>query len=132
MRTSDHLQVGDTYTRNQLRTLFSITDATINNGVFRPKGHDSVWLFVTEKKTSDRTEYTDLLEGDVLRWDGQQKGLTDKWVIEQSERGTELIVFYRERRDQYPDFAFRYEGVFEYISHSGQYPTHFILRRKSD
>ena len=50
---------------------FTIKDATINTGIFQPKGHDSVWLFVTEQKTPDRTQYVDRLDGDELRWEGQ-------------------------------------------------------------
>jgi hypothetical protein len=57
---------GRVYSRGELREIFDITDATINTGVFRPKGHASIWLFVTEEKTADRTQYKDLLEGDVL------------------------------------------------------------------
>ena len=53
MKTSEKLEIGQIYTRNQLRFLFNIEDATINTGVFRPKGHDSVWLFVTLHKTLD-------------------------------------------------------------------------------
>ena len=61
MRTSTHLKVGEVYTRADLRNAFQITDQTINNGVFRPKGHDSIWLFVTENKPSGMTEYRDQL-----------------------------------------------------------------------
>jgi len=52
--TSTQLVVGETYTRDGLRELFGITDATLNNGIFRPKNTRSVWLFVTEEKTPDR------------------------------------------------------------------------------
>ncbi len=44
VRTSDILTLGDIYCRAELREMFDISDATINTGVFRPKGHDSVWL----------------------------------------------------------------------------------------
>jgi hypothetical protein len=71
MLTSDHLEVGSIYTRNDLKAKFDIKDSTINTGIFRPKGHDSIWLFVTEEKTPDRTPYSDLLQGDELFTDGQ-------------------------------------------------------------
>ncbi len=64
MKTSDSLVDGAIYTRNELREMFGIRDATINTGTFRPKGHDSVWLFVTENKTPDRTQYHDMLDND--------------------------------------------------------------------
>jgi putative restriction endonuclease len=41
MNTSDHLETGQVYTRKQLPEMFGIVDATINTGVFRPKGHNS-------------------------------------------------------------------------------------------
>jgi hypothetical protein len=66
MRTSNELTIGEVYSRATLRNMFDVTDATINTGIFQPPGHESVWLFVTEKKTSDRTQYEDKLEGDVL------------------------------------------------------------------
>jgi len=66
MRTSQELSVGSVYTRDQLKDQFEIIDSTINNGIFRPKGHASIWLFVTRNKTSDRTQYHDELDGDTL------------------------------------------------------------------
>ena len=61
--TSEHLRMNDVYTREDLRRKFGITDATIKNGIFRPKGHASVWLFVTEEKTPN-----------VRRCDGSELG----------------------------------------------------------
>ena len=55
--TSQQLSLEQIYTRDDLRGIFSITDATLNTGVFRPKDTSSVWLFITEEKTSDRTQY---------------------------------------------------------------------------
>jgi hypothetical protein len=129
LRTSEHLSLGKIYSREDLERLFSITDATIRNGIFRPKGHDSVWLFVTEEKTADRTQYADRLEGDHLYMDGQTEGRTDPLIIQQVAKGLELLLFHRRRRDQYPHGGFRYEGTFTYISHEGASPTHFKLRR---
>ncbi len=131
MKTSDQLVVGKIYTRKQLRNLFGIKDATINTGTFRPKGHDSVWLFVTENKTSDMTQYHDFLDEDVLHWDGQTQGRTDHWIIGHKEQGLELLLFYRKSKSEHPGAGFRYEGPFEYVSHKGKHPTRFTLRRAS-
>jgi hypothetical protein len=129
VRTSDALVTGELYTRQQLRDMFGIADQTINTGIFRPAGHDSIWLFVTEEKSPGMTEYADRLEGDILRWQGQTAGVKDPQIIEHAASGTELIVFYRERKDAYPGYAFRFEGAFEYVSHDGALPASFILRR---
>ena len=70
MFTSDNLKINEVYTRSQLREKFAVKDATINNGIFRPKGHDSIWLFVTDEKTKDRTPYIDEFNGDHLYFEG--------------------------------------------------------------
>ncbi|EPX9373082.1 hypothetical protein [Yersinia ruckeri] len=71
IQTSDSLVVGQVYTRNDLKKLFNITDATINTGIFQPKNHTSIWLFITEDKTTDRTQYNDLLEEDIISMQGK-------------------------------------------------------------
>jgi putative restriction endonuclease len=79
---SEVLKEGEVYSRTaDLAPTFGITDATLNTGVFQPKGSRSIWLFVTLKKTSDRTQYVDRLEGDVLHW-----GRPDKRSIRPSDR----------------------------------------------
>jgi hypothetical protein len=61
--------------------MFDTRDATINTGVFRPKGYQSIWLFVTENKTKGSPQYTDLLYENLLYWDGQTEGHTDHHII---------------------------------------------------
>lgn len=129
MRTSDHLTPGQVYTRKELSDQFGITDATINNGIFRPKGHDSVWLFVTRDKTADRVQFHDTLDGDVLTIEGQLAGRTDHLISEHVARGLELLLFYRDDKGQYPGAGFRYEGIFAYDTHTGSSPTRFVLHR---
>jgi hypothetical protein len=46
---SEKLKIGEIYSRKSLAKIFHITDATLNTGVFKPKNHSSVWLFVTRK-----------------------------------------------------------------------------------
>lgn len=43
-RASEHLVVGTIYSRAELQDQFTIADATIKTGVFRPRGFSSVWL----------------------------------------------------------------------------------------
>lgn len=128
-RTSEALRAGEVYSRDDLRRMFAIVDATINNGVFHPKGHDSLWLFVTETKTSDRTQYSDKLEGDILQADGQTSGRTDRMIVEHDANGLELVLFYRKHKSEFPHGGFRYEGVFRYRSQSGNNPKHFTFER---
>jgi putative restriction endonuclease len=129
LHSSCSLATGDVYTRQQLRELFGIKAASLNNGIFRPSGHDSVWLFATKSKTPDRTQYTDFLAGDEFHFDGQMAGLTDRLIIEHIDRGLELLVFYRESRLEFDNGGFRFIGVFDYQSSFGSAPTRFLLTR---
>lgn len=130
--TSGRLELGRVYTRDDLRALFRITDATLKNGVFQPADEHSVWLFVTREKPADRTQYVNDFEGDLLRFQGQMAGRTDRKIIDHRAAGVELLVFYREETRQYPGGGFRYEGPFQYVSHSGGGPTSFVLRRAGE
>lgn len=128
---SELLQEGHVYTRNDLRDLFSITASSINNGIFKPSAFDSVWLFVTEQKTADRTQYDDLLTGDILHMEGQTQGGTDHLLEEHVERGLELLLFYRKNKFEHPGAGFTYKGKFLYQSRSGSLPTSFTLIQAS-
>src|SRR3954469_7181910 len=110
MLVSERLNIGQIYTRADLMSLLNTVDATINTGVFRPKGCSSILLFVTEKKMTDRTQYLDHLDGDTLQWQGQFQGRTDRRVIEHEANGDEILLFYRQHRQQYPGYGFCYEG----------------------
>ncbi|TIT50775.1 MAG: DUF3427 domain-containing protein [Mesorhizobium sp.] len=127
--TSQRLQIHEVYTRDRLRQMFGIVDATLNTGVFRPKGTRSVWLFITAEKTADRTQYHDSLVDEVLHWQGQTSGRTDPLIIDHRANGLELLVFYRQRKYEFEGAGFRYLGPFNYVSHSGGSPTSFILHR---
>lgn len=132
MNISEILNIGSLYSRYDLKKRFNIIDATINTGVFKPRGFNSIWLFVTEQKTTDRTQYKDLLKGDILYWDGQTSGKTDNKIINHSIDGNEILLFYRRKKYEFDDAAFRYEGVFNYVSHEIGNPSHFILRRSKN
>lgn len=123
------LKVGDVYTRSDLRELFGIRDATLNNGVFYVKDRHEVWLFVTENKSADREPYVDKLNGDVLCWQGQRLGRTDPLIIDHMRNGDLLLLFYRMAKNQFEGAGFVFEGPFVYVSHSGGMPTSFVLRR---
>jgi hypothetical protein len=122
--------MGSVYTREELKTLLDTQDATINTGVFRPAGFSSVLIFVTKNKTSDRTQYEDRLVGDTLHWQGQTSGRTDSMIVEHRRQGLELLIFYRDRKYEHPGAGFRYEGAFEYVSHTPGQPSDFVLRRE--
>jgi hypothetical protein len=122
--------VGVVYTRAQLRKLFAIEDATINNGVFPIRNRHEIWLFVTEQKPASHVQYKDSLIGDELHWQGQSLGRTDGLIVNHREHGNDILVFYRKTKDEFPGFGFKLQGRFDYISHIGKMPASFILRRR--
>lgn len=126
---SDQLVQQQPYTRDQLRQLFGITEATINAGVFRPSGYNSIWLFVTARAGSNSVPQSRLIDDNTLAWSGPLAGRTDQLIITHELRGLELLVFYRDSHVQYPDAGFCYLGRFEYQSHSGSRPALFTLTR---
>lgn len=128
-KTAQLLTTGDVYSRETLATMFKITDATLNTGVFQPSGSSSIWLFVTRDKTSDRTQYADQLEGDLLHWEGQTSGRTDRRIINHEADGNELLVFFRDSKRQHPNAGFRFEGQFHYLTHAEGSPSRFVLQR---
>ena len=130
--TSKQLEIGKVYTRKKLIDLFNISDATINTGVFHPSGTSSVWLFITEQKSADLTPYNDLLDGNILFWQGQMAGRTDKMIINHKARGLELLIFFRKKKYEHPGAGFKYLGQFVYFSHTGNKPASFILSRESN
>lgn len=117
------------YTRSDLREIFGIRDATLNNGVYHFKERREIWLFVTENKQADREQFVDKLVGDVLYWQGQRLGRTDHLVIDHKQQGEKLLLFYRRAKYEFERAGFRCEGTFEYVDHSGSRPTSFVLRR---
>jgi len=128
--STPELHPASIYTRVELGRLFSIKDATIKNGVFPFKERQEIWLFITEQKTSDRVQYEDELLGDELYWQGQTFGRTDRLIIGHRDAGDNILVFYRKSKTEIAGAGFRFEGVFDYVSHSGGSPTSFILKRR--
>jgi 5-methylcytosine-specific restriction enzyme A len=122
-KSSDSLELMNIYSREELKTQFHINDATIKNGIFKPKDVSSIWLFITEEKTPDRTQYHDLFDGQTLQFEGQIKGRTDPLIINHEAEGNEIIVFYRKKKKEFPNFGFKYLGRFYYYSHT---PRKFV------
>jgi hypothetical protein len=132
MKTSGQIETKKIYTRLELQKKFTLNDATINTGIFRPKDHKSIWLFITQQKSKDMTQYNDRLEGDDLYVDGQSAGLKDKMLAEHEKNGDEVLLFFRRSKTEHPGGGFRYEGRFQYVSHIGTRPAHFHFNRVKD
>jgi len=130
-KASTSLVLKTVYSRDELKDLFTIADASIKNGIFKPKDFSSVWLFITEEKTPDRTQYKDYFDGVSLHFEGQTMKRTDDLIINSEMDGNEILVFYRKRKNEFSNYGFRYLGRFIYYSHTSNEmplePTKFIL-----
>jgi len=130
-RSSDTFVIGKVYSREELKEQFKISDATINNGIFKPKDFSSIWLFVTEEKTPDRTQYKDYFDGFSLQFEGQTQKRTDHLITNHEMDGNEILVFYRKKKNEFPNYGFKYLGRFFYRTHkpgkTPSDPTRFVL-----
>lgn len=127
---SSELTEGEIYTRAQLGPMLGIAPSALGSGIFRRQGTASTLLFITQEKGADRTQYADRLEDETLHMEGQTLRRTDADVMNHRERGLELLVFHRPRKDAFPSYGFRYLGPFNYVSHEtprGAGPTRFVL-----
>ena len=127
--SSEALVVGTIYTRASLKEKFAITAASLNNGIFQESGLDSIWLFITKNKTSDRTQYADELVGDTLKMESQPLGRLDVRLASHQETNTEILLFYRESKFQYAGAGFKFEGTFVHVSHTDVPPRKFVFQR---
>jgi 5-methylcytosine-specific restriction protein A len=130
-RSSDNLVLGKVFSREELKEQFKISDATINNGIFKPREFSSIWLFVTEEKTPDRTQYKDYFDGFSLQFEGQTQKRTDHLITDHEIDGNEILVFYRKKKNEFPNYGFKYLGRFFYRTHkpgkTSSDPTRFVL-----
>lgn len=127
--TSAQLTEGEVYTRQDLRSLFGVTDATINNGFYRPQDTHSIWLFVTGEKTAPELGLINTFDGDRFIWLGQNAGRTDTQIINHETDGREILLFHRATKSDHAGGGFVFEGEFRYLSHVSGPPSRFSLQR---
>lgn len=127
--TSAQLTEGEVYTRQDLRSLFGVTDSTINNGFYRPQDTRSIWLFVTSEKTTPELGSINKFDGDLFIWLGQNAGRTDAQIIDHEANGREILLFHRATKSHHAGGGFVFEGAFRYLDHVPGPPSRFQLQR---
>lgn len=126
--TSAQLTEGEVYTRQNLRSIFGVTDATINNGFYRPQDTQSIWLFVTGEKTTPELGAVNRFDGDLFIWLGQNAGRTDAQIINHETDGREILLFHRDTKSDHAGGGFVFRGAFRYLSHVSGPPSKFTLQ----
>lgn len=119
-RSSTSLELLKTYSREELKDTFQITDAIIRNGIHVPRDTSSVWLFVTEERSPDGISFRNHFDGQVLQLEGQFKGRIGGLITNHESEGNEIVVLYRRKKR---DSGCRYVGRFSCHTHT---PGQFI------
>lgn len=118
---------GHSYDRLFLSDLWGYQSSqAIKRGVITPKGTNFIIFFVTKDKEKSATQYNDFIDGDLLFWEGEEKHSSDKRVIEASENGDEIHLFYREIHHT-PFVYFGKISLLEFRSKENA-PSEFIFR----
>ena len=125
-RFTASLQVGSRYDRKDLARLWSLAGfQAIGRGVFTPRNEAQIFLFVTRERLGWMTPYKNFLDGDLLFWDGEKGHGSDERIINASNNGEEIHLFYRDNRL----LPFTYHGKIIMVRcsrHSDQ-PSEFVF-----
>jgi hypothetical protein len=117
---------GTEYTRGELSDLWGYAGyQAIARGVVTPAQDNKIVLFVTENKSSDRTQYQNRRRGSVLEWEGPTDHFAEDRMAGSPANGDQIHVFYRMHQKD----RFEYLGQYR-IRHyrpNAARPSHFQL-----
>jgi len=91
------IKFGETYERPFLAKVWGYQSFhAISKGVVTPANTKHIIFFVTKDKQEALTQYNDVVDGDILFWEGEEKHSSDNRVIEANKNGDEIHLFYRD------------------------------------
>lgn len=100
------IAVGSTWSRPSLATHWGYLGfEALARGVVTPKGDNKIILFVTEEKQPSSTSYQDLLNEDILSWEGPNHHQPDERIVNATQNNDEIHLFHRKRHHR--DFEYR-------------------------
>ena len=144
------LEFGQSYERPFLAKLWGYQSFhAISKGVITPANTKYIILFVTKDKQQALPQYNDYIDGNMLFWEGEEKHVSDKRVVEANKNQDETHLFYRDthhspfiyfgkisltdfqlRENAPSEFVFRVEMISSEIDafkevreHAGEYKT---------
>lgn len=94
-------------------------------GVVTPANDNKIILFVTEEKQASATKYEDVLEADILKWEGPNDHFAEERMINANDLGEEIHLFHRHRH--HTDFEYRGEVKVLSVDRRSSAPTRFAL-----
>lgn len=110
------IKIGYRYSRKDLIDLWPKYSSTrpLERGVVTPADSTQIILFITEIKNEYQPDYNDFYdkENDLLWWDGENKHGNDKRIIQSTQKGDDIHVFYRIQHRE----LFKYLGRVKLLS----------------
>jgi len=131
-RPSSRLRIGKTYSLLELQTLFDINIPQPDVRSFAVHKRAAIWLFVTESRAASRREYSGVLRSNILQWCMPSSDYLKLSIEEHQSKDIEILIFYRKGGRGFARRDFTYEGVFNYLTHSGKTILRFFLQRSTD
>ena len=102
------IPIGSHWSRPSLAELWGYTAyQALARGVVTPARDNKIILFVTEEKQASATNYQDVLQEDVLRWEGPNDHFAEARMLAAADRGDAIHLFHRPRHHM--DFEYRGE-----------------------
>lgn len=123
---TEPLAIGKSYDRPGLARLWGLAGhQAFSRGVYTPAGQKVIFLFVTREKQDCLTQYRDFLQDDILFWEGERGHGSDERIIQASESGEQIQLFYRERHHSF--FVYHGRVILLHCSQHVDRPSEFMF-----
>ena len=123
----DELKIFNKYNRHYLADFFGYKNYyAISRGVVKPSKQPVIILFVTFIKQKSEVQYNDWIDGEFLHWEGENKHVSDKRIINARENNEKIYLFYRNKH--HTDFTFYGEIFLWGCLEETKKPSNFIYR----
>lgn len=120
------IKVGQAYSRNALAEFWGYSSMhAIARGVVTPKDDNKIILFVTHDKQKDAEQYEDELVGSELRWEGPTDHFAEERMLNATENGDEIHLFYRDRH--HADFVYHGKLAIIGCERHADHPSKFLF-----
>ncbi|MDP1742256.1 HNH endonuclease [Polaromonas sp.] len=120
------IHVGSHWSRPALASLWGYRAyQALARGVVTPAGDNKIILFVTEEKQLSATSYKDVLNEDVLQWEGPNDHFAEERMLAAKSRGETIHLFHRPRHHM--EFEYRGELAILSVKLKTNRPSQFVF-----
>lgn len=120
------ISVGSKWSRKDLASLWGYQAyQALARGVVTPAKENKIILFVTEEKQASATNYKDVLQEDILNWEGPTDHFAEERMITAKERNDEIHLFHRPRHHM--DFEYQGQVRVILVEQHQSAPSRFVF-----